>query len=110
MRMPGCALTLLDGLSRIPFNPLRIDRNNFGVVGASMGGQFTYYINGVDERVKGAVAIAVAGDWQKIAFYQGAWLYHGLYYHTRDGLRSGQDALDTIANMCTDPTLSTFLD
>jgi hypothetical protein len=35
------ALTLQDALSRIPLNPLRIDRNNFGVIGASMGGQFT---------------------------------------------------------------------
>ena len=59
------ALTLLDSLSRVPLNPFRIDRTNFGVIGASMGGQFTYYLNGVDERVKGAVAIAVAGDWQK---------------------------------------------
>jgi cephalosporin-C deacetylase-like acetyl esterase len=103
------ALTLLDELSRLPLNPLRIDRNNFGVVGASMGGQFTYYLNGVDERVKGAVAIAVAGDWQEITSYPGAWLYHGLYYYTRDGLRSGRDALNTVADMCTDPTLDTFL-
>jgi hypothetical protein len=104
------ALTLLDELSRIPFNPLRIDRTNFGVIGASMGGQFTYYINGVEERVKGAVAIAVAGDWQNTFIYPGAWLYHGLYYETRDGLRSRQDALNAIADVCTDPTLDTFLD
>jgi hypothetical protein len=63
------ALTLLDALSRLPFNPFRIDRTQFGVIGASMGGQFTYYLNGVDARVKGAVAIAVAGDWRKLAFY-----------------------------------------
>jgi hypothetical protein len=49
------ALTLLDALSRIPFNPLRLDRNNFGVIGTSMGGQFPYYLNGVDERMKGPV-------------------------------------------------------
>jgi dienelactone hydrolase len=104
------ALTLLDELSRIPFNPLRIDRNNFGVVGASMGGQFTYYLNGVDARVKGAVALAVAGDWQNTLLYPGAWLYHGLYYHTRDGLRSGRDALNTVADLCMDPTLDTVLD
>jgi PhoPQ-activated pathogenicity-related protein len=91
-------------------NPFRIDRTNFGVIGASMGGQFTYYLNGVDERVKGAVAIAVAGDWQKLPLYEGACLYHGLYYYTRDGLRSRQDALNTIADVCTDPTLDTFLD
>ncbi len=103
------ALTLLENLSRLPFNPLRIDRNNLGVLGASMGGQFTYYINGVDDRVKGAVAIAVAGDWQKIIFYDGAWLYHGLYYYTRDGLPSHQDHLNTISDVCLDPTIDTFL-
>jgi dienelactone hydrolase len=103
------ALTLLDALSRLPFNPFRIDRTNFGVIGASMGGQFTYYLNGVDERVKAAVAIAVAGDWQQLTAYEGAWLYHGLYYYTRDGLRSRQDALNTIAEVCTDPTLETFV-
>jgi cephalosporin-C deacetylase-like acetyl esterase len=103
------ALTLLDSLSRLPFNPFRIDRTTFGVIGASMGGQFTYYLNGVDERVKGAVAIAVAGDWQKLSFYAGDWLYHGLYYYTRDGLRTGLDAVNTIADVCTDPTLDTFL-
>lgn len=104
------ALTLLDYLSRRPFNPFRIDRTKFGVVGASMGGQFTYYINGADERVKGAVAIAVAGDWRNLLAYEGAWLYHGLYYHTRDGVPSGQDALNPSADVCTDPTLDTFLD
>ena len=104
------ALTLLESLSRLPFNPFRIDRNKFGVLGASMGGQFTYYINGIDSRVKGAVAIAVAGDWHKIAFYPGSWLYHGLYYYTRDGLASGVDALNTISDACTDWTLHDFLD
>jgi dienelactone hydrolase len=104
------ALTLFDALSRLPLNPLRIDRNNFGVIGASMGGQFTYYLNGVDERVKGAVAIAVAGDWRNTLLYQGSWLYHGLYYYTRDGLRSGQDALNTVTDICTDRTLDTVLD
>ena len=74
-----------------------------------MGGQFTYYINGVDDRVKGAVGIAVAGDWRHISFYPGSWLYHGLYYYTRDGLPSGRDYLNTVSNFCTDPTLTTFL-
>jgi dienelactone hydrolase len=103
-------LTLLEGLAGLPFNLLRIEKNNLGVMGASMGGQFTYYINGIDSRVKGAVAIAAAGDWHKTAFYPGAWLYHGLYYHTRDGLASGADYLNTVSNMCTDPTLDSFLD
>jgi len=103
------ALTLFENLSGLFLNPLRIDRTRLGVIGASMGGQFTYYINGVDDRVKGAVAIAVAGDWRHISSYPGAWLYHGLYYYTRDGLQSGQDHLNTISNFCTDPTLTTFL-
>ena len=102
------ALTLFEKLSDVPLNPFRIDRTRLGVIGASMGGQFTYYINGVDDRVKGAVGIAVAGDWRHIAFYPGAWLYHGLYYYTRDGLQSRQDHLNTISNYC-DPTLTTFL-
>jgi cephalosporin-C deacetylase-like acetyl esterase len=102
------ALTLFQHLSAQPGNPFRIDGTRLGVVGASMGGQFTYYVNGVDDRVKAAVAIAVAGDWHHELFYEGGWLYHGLYYYTRDGVRSGQDALNTIASVCTDPTLDTF--
>ena len=103
------ALTLFEKLSGVPLNPFRIDQTRLGVIGASMGGQFTYYINGVDDRVKGAVGIAVAGDWRHVALYRGAWLYHGLYYYTRDGLPSGQDHLNTISNFCTDPTTTTFL-
>ncbi len=103
------ALTLLDHLSRLPLNPLRIDRSRFGVLGVSMGAMFTYYLNGVDDRVKGAVAIAAAGDWRDTLFYEGAWLYHSLYHYTRDGLQSGQDALNTISDVCADPTFETFL-
>ena len=103
------ALTLFERLSGLFLNPFRIDRTRLGVIGASMGGQFTYYINGVDDRVKGAVGIAVAGDWRHITFYPGAWLYHGLYYYTRDGLQSGLDHLNTVSNVCADPTLTTFL-
>lgn len=104
-------LTLLDQLSRLPFNPFHIDRTKLGVLGASMGGQFTYYINGIDDRVKAAVAVAVAGDWHHQVFYEGSWLYHGLYYYTRDGVRSGVDALNTVSDVCTDadPTIGTFL-
>ncbi|MGH7254685.1 MAG: alpha/beta hydrolase family protein [Nitrospirales bacterium] len=106
-------LTLLEYLSTVRWffysNPLRIDRNKLGVIGASMGGQFTYYINGVDPRVKAAVALAVAGDWQKLLFYPGAWLYHGVYYYTRDGVPSGEDHLNTISDVCLDPTAQTFL-
>jgi cephalosporin-C deacetylase-like acetyl esterase len=103
------ALTLFEKLSGVFLNPFRIDRTRLGVIGASMGGQFTYYINGVDDRVKGAVGIAVAGDWRHVSFYPGSWLYHGLYYYTRDGLQSGHDYLNTVSNFCTDPTLTTFL-
>jgi cephalosporin-C deacetylase-like acetyl esterase len=103
------ALTLFEKLSGLFLNPFRIDRTRLGVIGASMGGQFTYYINGVDDRVKGAVGIAVAGNWWPIGFYPGAWLYHGLYYYTRDGLQSGLDFLNTVSNYCSDPTLTTFL-
>jgi dienelactone hydrolase len=109
-------LTLLQYLANLRFpyrNPLRIDPSRLGVMGASMGGQFTYYINGVDSRVKGAVAIAVAGDWHKLIGYEGAWLYHGLYYYTRDGLQSRHDDLNTISDACNfsvDPTIQTFLD
>lgn len=108
------AITLLDWLSRLPFNPFRIDRTRFGVIGASMGGQFTYYVNGVDGRVGGAVAIAVAGDWRNLLFYEGSWLYHGLYYYTRDGLAGGNDYWpNTITNVCPgvrDTTFQTFVD
>src|SRR5215472_17335303 len=103
------ALTLFEKLSSVPLNPFRIDQTRLGVIGASMGGQFTYYINGVDDRVKGAVGIAVTGDWRHVSSYPGAWLYHGLYYYTRDGMQSGQDHLNTVSNFCTDPTLTTFV-
>jgi dienelactone hydrolase len=103
------ALTLLQRLADAPGNPFRIDAGRLGVMGASMGGQFTYYINGVDDRVKAAVAIAVAGDWFDTIFYEGSWLYHGLYYYTRDGLRSGVNAPNAVDDICTDPTLATFL-
>jgi hypothetical protein len=107
------ALTLLDHLSRLPYNPFRIDRSRFGVIGASMGGQLVYYVNGVDPRVKGAVAIAVAGDWRNLVFYEGSWLYHALYYDTRDGIESGNDNYpNTITSVCPgvrDPTAETFL-
>jgi cephalosporin-C deacetylase-like acetyl esterase len=105
-------LTLLESLAGLRFlypNPLRIDRDRLGVIGASMGGILTYYLNGIDSRIKAAVAIAAAGDWHKLLFYPGSWLYHGLYYYTRDGLPSQRDDLNTISDVCLDPTLSTFL-
>jgi cephalosporin-C deacetylase-like acetyl esterase len=102
-------ITALDQLSRVSGNPFRIAAGQYGVLGASMGGQLTYYVNGVDDRVKAAVAVAVAGDWHNLLYYEGAWLYHGLYHHTRDGLQSGLDDLNTISDICDDPTAHTFL-
>jgi dienelactone hydrolase len=104
------ALTALQALAQVPGNPYRVDPDRLGVMGASMGGQFTYYINGVDDRVKAAVALAVAGEWGHTVTYAGAWLYHGLYYYTRDGIPSGTDALNAITDVCLDPTMNTFLD
>jgi hypothetical protein len=104
------ALTALERLSKLFFNPFRIDRNNLGVIGASMGGLFAYQINGVDDRVKAAVAIAAAGDWHPLVFYPGSWLYHGLYHYTRDGLRTSADPINAVSNVCTDGTLFNFLD
>ncbi len=102
------ALTLFEALAAVPGNPFKIDPARLGVMGASMGGQFTYYVNGVDDRVKAAVAIAVAGDWIPTLFYPGSWLYHGLYYYTRDGLPSGTNWPNAVADVCNDETLETF--
>src|SRR5947207_1518791 len=77
------ALTLFEGLSGLFLNPFRIDRTRFGVIWASMGGQFTYYINGVVDRVKEEVGIAVAGVLWCNSFYPGYRLDHGLYYFKR---------------------------
>ncbi|HEY6361082.1 MAG TPA: acetylxylan esterase [Vicinamibacterales bacterium] len=103
------ALTLFEHLAAQPGNPYRIDPSRLGVIGASMGGQLTYYVNGVDDRVKAAVAVAVAGSWADTMSYEGSWLYHGLYYYTRDGLQSGVDAPNAVADACTDQTLRRFL-
>jgi hypothetical protein len=75
-----------------------------------MGGTLAYHINGVDDRVKAAVAIASAGDWRSLLSYPGSWLYHGLYHYTRDGLRTGNDPINAVSNVCTDSTLSSFLE
>ena len=84
-------IDLFEKLSGLPLNPFRIDRTRLGVIGASMGGQFTYYINGVDDRVKGAVGIAVAGDWRHVALYRGRLaLSRSLLLHPgRDAKRAG---------------------
>ena len=103
------ALTLLEALAAAPGNPHKIDPARLGVMGASMGGQLTYYVNGVDDRVKAAVAIAVAGDWKESLFYPGSWLYHGLYYYTRDGLQSGTNWPNAVADVCSDDTLDAFV-
>ena len=104
------ALTALERLSTLFLNPFRIDRSKLGVIGVSMGGTLAYHMNGVDDRIKAAVAIASAGDWHPLLFYPGSWLYHGMYYYTRDGLRTETDALNAISNVCTDNTLFNFLE
>jgi cephalosporin-C deacetylase-like acetyl esterase len=103
------ALTALDEISRRPGNPFHIDASRLGVVGTSMGGMLVYYVNAVDDRVKAAVAISAAGDWPDVMMDDGSWLYHALYYNTRNGLPSGVDALNAVAT-CSDSTLKTFLD
>jgi hypothetical protein len=45
-----------------------------------------------------------------LLFYPGSWLYHGLYYYTRDGLRTEKDALNAVSDICSDNTLLSFLE
>ena len=73
-----------------------------------MGGQFAYYINGIDNRVKAAVAIAVAGDWLDVTQYAGVVALSPAVSTTlATDCESGMDALNTISG-CSDPTLATF--
>ncbi len=103
-------LTLLESLAGMPGNPYRIDSARLGVLGASMGGMFTSYINGIDDRVKAAIIIAAAGQWQHAMRFPNSWLYDGLYTGTRDQPYNGNDPLNSIENIDTDPTAITFLD
>jgi cephalosporin-C deacetylase-like acetyl esterase len=104
------ALTLLEALADSPGNPYRIDAGRLGVLGASMGGIFTSYINGIDDRVKAAIVIAAAGQWQHAMRFPNSWLYDGLYTGTRDEPYNGSDPLNSIEDIDTDPTAITFLD
>ncbi len=104
------ALTLLEALAERPGNPYGIDAGRLGVLGASMGGIFTSYINGIDDRVKAAIIIAAAGQWQHAMRFPNSWLYDGLYTGTRDHPYNGSDPLNSIEDIDTDPTAVTFLD
>ena len=104
------ALTLLEALAERPGNPYGIDAGRLGVLGASMGGIFSSYVNGIDDRVKAAVIIAAAGQWQHAMRFPNSWLYDGLYTGTRDQPYNGSDPLNSIEDIDTDPTAITFLD
>ncbi len=104
------ALTLLQLLGNQPGNPYNIDANRLGVFGASMGGIFTSYINGVDDRVKAAIILACAGNWQHSLRDPNGWLYHGIYTGARDLPYDGADPLNSIENVDTDSTAVTFFE
>jgi dienelactone hydrolase len=103
------ALTALEAIAALPGNPYRIDTQRFGVLGASMGGIFASQINGIDSRVKAAVALASAGSWQHTLRYPNSWLYHGIYTGTRDVPYDGSDPLNSIEDVDTDPTAISFV-
>jgi dienelactone hydrolase len=103
------ALTLLEALAAKPGNPFRIDPNKFGVLGASMGGIMTTYVNGIDDRIKGAIIMASAGNWQHTLHYPNSWLFHGIYAYTRDIPYNGNDPINSIEDVDADPTGLIFI-
>lgn len=103
------ALTALEELATLPGNPYCIDTARFGVLGASMGGIFTTHINAVDERIKAAIIMASAGNWQHALRYPNAWLYSGIYTGTRDIPYNGVDPLNSIEDVDWDSTAITFM-
>ena len=103
------ALTLLEELSQIPGNPYKIDATRLGVLGASMGGILTSIINGIDDRVKAAIVLAAAGQWQHAMRFPKSWLYHGLYTGTRDQPYNGTDPVNSIEDIDADPTAIIFM-
>jgi cephalosporin-C deacetylase-like acetyl esterase len=103
------AVTVLEELAARPGNPFKIDTSRIAVMGASMGGILSTYLNGIDERIKAAIVIASAGNWQHTLRYPNSWLYHGIYGHTRDVPYNGQDPLNSIENIDSDPTAIAFI-
>jgi dienelactone hydrolase len=103
------ALTALEELAALPGNPYRIDATRFGVLGASMGGIFTSHINAVDDRVKAAIIMASAGNWQHTLRYPNAWLWFGICAGTRDLPYNGSDPLNSIEDIDWDSTAITFM-
>lgn len=103
------ALTALEELAALSGNPYRIDTTRFGVLGASMGGIFTTTINAVDDRLKAAIVMASAGNWHHTLRYPNSWLYYGIYTGTRDLPYNGDDPLNSIEDIDTDPTVINFM-
>ncbi len=103
------ALTVLEELAAQSGNPYRIDATRFGVLGASMGGILTSHINAVDDRIKAAIIMASAGNWQHTLRYPNDWLYTGIYAGTRDVPYNGIDPLNSIEDVDWDPTAITFI-
>ena len=103
------ALTLLEALAARPGNPYRIDPNKFGVLGASMGGIMSTYVNGIDDRIKAAIIMASAGSWQHTLRYPNSWLFHGIYAYTRDLPYNGNDPINSIEDIDADPTGLIFM-
>ena len=103
------ALTVLEQLAATTGNPYRINRDQYGILGASMGGLLTTYVNGIDSRVKAAVAIVSAGSWHHQMRIANSWLYNGIFTETRDIPYNGLDPINSIENIDSDPTAITFM-
>ena len=103
------ALTLLESLAEQSGNPYKIDASKLGAIGISTGAIATSVMNGVDNRMKAAVMVASAGNWQRSLRYPNSWLYHDIFVNTRNQPYNGKDPVNSIANVDTDPTLISFL-
>jgi len=103
------ALTLLESLAEQSGNPYKIDATKLGAIGVSSGAIATSIMNGVDNRMKAAVMVASAGNWQHTLRYPNSWLYHDFFMNTCNQPYNGKDPINSIANVDTDPTLISFL-
>ncbi len=103
------ALTALEELAAASGNPYKIDGSRFGMLGASMGGLLTTFVNGIDSRVKAAIAIVAAGSWPAQLRLANSWLYNAIYTETRDLPYNGTDPLNSIEDVDQDSTVLTFL-
>ncbi len=103
------SFTLLESLAEQTGNPYKIDAANLGVIGVNSGGVVASIVNSVDTRSKAAVLVATAGNYHHTLRYSNSWLYHDLYVNTRTQPYSGSDPLNSISNIDTDSTLTSFL-